>query len=93
MSSTWTEYAGLVWMQIWQVTIAAIVVMILVRSLCRHRPHLAYLLWILVLLKCVTPPFLSSPTGVFSWAQLKLVQPISREVAGGDTTIRDGSML
>jgi len=53
--------------QLWQVTLLAIVVGLIVRTCCRHRPHLAYLLWMIVILKCLTPPVLSSPTSPFSW--------------------------
>lgn len=61
--------AGLAWSQLVQVTAVALVAGALVRLLCRHRPHLAYVLWLLVLIKCLTPPIWSSPTGVFSWAR------------------------
>src|SRR4029450_4673300 len=37
--------------------------------LLRRRPHLAYALWLVVLFKCVTPPFWSSPSGIFCWVQ------------------------
>ena len=68
---------------IWQVTALAIVVGVVTRLACRRRPHLAYVLWMLVLLKCLTPPLWSSPTGCFSWAQLRVVQ-VESEVRSGD---------
>ena len=37
-------------------------------TLLKRRRHLAYMLWMLVLLKCVTPPLWSSSVGLFSWA-------------------------
>ncbi|MCU0880811.1 MAG: M56 family metallopeptidase, partial [Pirellulaceae bacterium] len=55
--------------QIWQVTVLAVVVWALVRTIGRNRPHLASVLWLLVLIKCVTPPIVSSPAGVFCWLQ------------------------
>ena len=36
---------SLVWSQFWQVTVLILVVGLLTRLVCRHRPHLAYLLW------------------------------------------------
>jgi len=36
---------------------------------------LAYVLWLVVILKCVTPPVWSSPTGAFSWARVDISQP------------------
>ena len=55
-----------VWNQLWQVTIVALFVAAVVRVTCRNRPHLAHTLWLLVLLKCVTPPLWSSEVSVFS---------------------------
>lgn len=67
--------ANLVWREFWQVTVLAAAVGLIVKLSCRNRPHLAYVFWILVLLKCLTPPIWSSPTGIFSWAQLRVTQP------------------
>jgi len=41
------------------------------RLLSRRHPHLAYALWIVVLLKSVTPPIWTSPSGIFfdRWTQ------------------------
>ena len=63
-SAAW--WSGLAWSHLWQTTAVMIVVSLLVMSL-RRRPHWVYLLWLLVLLKCVTPPILSSPVSVFGW--------------------------
>ncbi len=56
------------WLHLWQVTIVAAVVAVIVRLTCRHRPRVAYALWMLVLIKALVPPVWASPTGVFSWA-------------------------
>ncbi len=77
-----SDLAALAWSQIWQVTALAIVVGIVTRLVCRRRPHLAYALWMLVLLKCLTPPLWSSPTGLFSWARCR-VGPASPDVRSG----------
>ena len=53
----------------WQVTALIVLTAIVVRLFARNRPHLAFVLWLLVLVKCVTPPVWSSPSGVFSWLQ------------------------
>lgn len=68
METPLDSLAGLAWTQLWQVTAVALVVGALAWLVGRHRPHLAYLLWLLVLVKCLTPPLWSSPLGVFSWA-------------------------
>jgi beta-lactamase regulating signal transducer with metallopeptidase domain len=66
LPDTWTL---LVWSQVWQVTLLALVVWALVRTFGRDRPHLASVLWLVVLIKCITPPIVSSPAGVFCWLQ------------------------
>ena len=53
----------------WQVTALIVLTAIFIRLFARNRPHLAFVLWLLVLVKCVTPPMWSSPSGVFSWLQ------------------------
>ncbi|MBI2825595.1 MAG: hypothetical protein HYX69_13005 [Planctomycetia bacterium] len=63
------DVVALAWAQLWQVTLVAAVLGLIARFGCRRRPHLAYLLWMLVVLKAVTPPVVASPTGIFSWAQ------------------------
>jgi beta-lactamase regulating signal transducer with metallopeptidase domain len=63
------EWARLGWMQFWQVTLLAAAVYIVVKLFTRHRPHLAYVLWMLVIAKCLTPPIWGSPVGVFSLVQ------------------------
>src|ERR1700733_14778797 len=49
-----------------QVSIAILVVAVITRLFCRRRPHLEYVLWLLVVLKSLTPPIWSSPTSIFS---------------------------
>jgi len=75
------QLGGLAWAQIWQVTLVALVVAVLVRLFCRRRAHLAYMLWMLVILKCLTPPIWSSPTGVFSWATARAAASAPAEAA------------
>jgi len=64
LASEWMRLAST---HAWQVTALIVFTAIAVRLLARNRPHLAFVLWLLVLVKCVTPPVWSSPSGVFSW--------------------------
>ncbi|MGC8639913.1 MAG: hypothetical protein ACP5XB_08575 [Isosphaeraceae bacterium] len=59
--------AILAWNQLWQVTLVALLLGIAARLIGRSRPHLAHTLWMLVLVKALVPPIVSSPTGIFSW--------------------------
>jgi beta-lactamase regulating signal transducer with metallopeptidase domain len=49
-----------------QLSAAILAVGVVTRLFCRRRPHLEYVLWLLVVLKSLTPPIWSSPTGIFS---------------------------
>ncbi len=53
--------------QFLQLTALITIIYLVARRWARNRPHLAYALWLVVLLKCVTPPLWASPTGVFCW--------------------------
>lgn len=63
------ELVELAWTQAWQLAVLILIVWTAVRWIAKDRPHLAHALWLVVLLKCVTPPIWSSPAGVFSWLQ------------------------
>jgi WD40 repeat protein/beta-lactamase regulating signal transducer with metallopeptidase domain len=62
------------WAQFWQVTVVAMAAGALAWLVGRRRPHLAYVLWLLVIVKCLTPPVWSSPVGVFSWAGTRIAR-------------------
>lgn len=72
------EFIQLAWSQIWQVTLLVILVAAVAKWLTQSKPHLTYLLWMLVILKCLTPPVWSSPTGIFTWAHILNRQAESR---------------
>lgn len=57
----------LVWAQVWQVSIAILLVGLASWRWGRRHPHLMHLLWMLVVVKTLIPPLWSSPTGLFSW--------------------------
>ena len=58
---------NLAWRQSWQVAVVALLVGAIALAVGRRRPHLAYLLWMLVLIKSLTPPIVSSPASPFHW--------------------------
>jgi beta-lactamase regulating signal transducer with metallopeptidase domain len=64
-----SDFIPIAMAQLWQVTLLILVVAALSRWLSPRRPHLSHLLWMVVLIKCVTPPLWASPGGVFCWLQ------------------------
>jgi beta-lactamase regulating signal transducer with metallopeptidase domain len=75
--------ASMIVSQLAQVTAVALAVGVVVRLACRRRPHLAYALWMLVVVKSLTPPLWSSPTGVFSWLHAEMSAVNTGALAGG----------
>ncbi|MBI1315000.1 hypothetical protein GC176_27225 [bacterium] len=63
------DFAALAVVQLWQVTLLIVIVAVANRWLSRRRPHLAHVLWLVVLAKCLTPPLWSSTGGIFCWLQ------------------------
>jgi beta-lactamase regulating signal transducer with metallopeptidase domain len=53
--------------QCWQLAVLGLLVWLGVKTVARHRPHLAHVLWALVLIKAVTPPVLSTSWSPFTW--------------------------
>ena len=53
--------------QTWQVAVLVLIVTAATARWGRPRPHLAHALWLVVLLKCFTPPIWASPSGLFCW--------------------------
>ena len=68
MNPDFEGFARLAWIQLWQVTVVALVIGTTARLCRRARPRVAYALWMLVVVKSIAPPIWSSPTGLFSWA-------------------------
>jgi hypothetical protein len=64
-----SEFIPVALVQLWQVTLLILVVAAVNRWFGQRRPHLSHLLWMVVLIKCVTPPLWASPGGVFCWLQ------------------------
>ncbi len=69
------DLVHLAWTQVWQVSLLILIVGGLSHKISRKRPHLAFVLWTLVIVKCLMPPIWSSPTGLFSWVQLENRDP------------------
>jgi beta-lactamase regulating signal transducer with metallopeptidase domain len=76
------QIGHLAWVQLWQVTLVAAGVGLATRLFCRRRPYLAYVLWMLVLVKSLTPPLWASPTSLFSWASAFAPVTVLEEMAG-----------
>lgn len=81
MAAISPEWINLVWQQAWQCTLLALIVWLICRVVRIRRAHLAYLLWLVVLLKFVTPPVWSSSSGLFCWLQNEHAEDAQQSVA------------
>ena len=64
-----SDFLQMLWTQAWQIAVLAIMVAFCTRTIAKNRPHLAHAMWLLVLVKCVTPPMWGHSLGVFSRLQ------------------------
>ena len=53
--------------QTWQIVALFLVVLFAAKTIARRSVHLTHVLWLVVLVKCLVPPILSSPVGLFCW--------------------------
>lgn len=56
------------WIQMWQTSLLFVIVLLVSLSFRKKRPHLVLLLWVVLLIKCVVPPLVTSPLGLFAAA-------------------------
>lgn len=72
--------------QSWQIAVLAMIVAVMHRTFARNRPHLAHVLWMLVLIKSVTPPIWSHSFGIFS--HLQSAWSVNQNVAKNHEDVR-----
>jgi beta-lactamase regulating signal transducer with metallopeptidase domain len=75
------DFLHMLWTQAWQIAVLAIMVACCTRTIAKNRPHLAHAMWLLVLVKCVTPPMWGHPLGVFSRLQTLTVSDEKTDVS------------
>ncbi len=75
--------------QLWQITILAVVVNWVNKTVFRNSPEWSYMLSLVVMIKSVTPPIWSSHCGVFSW----LFQRLSSATVSSGQSVFDGLIL
>jgi len=85
-----SDLLDIAWAQCWQISLLIVSVLLIIRLIARNRPHLAHVLWLLVLVKCITPPILTSPAGVFCW--LQPTQELETASVGDDVSIEIGEI-
>lgn len=81
MQPTDASIFSLVWQQFWQCSVLVLIVWVICRFVRFRRSHLTCLLWLIVLLKFITPPVWSSTTGLFCWIQTGLPAEVSTDLS------------
>jgi beta-lactamase regulating signal transducer with metallopeptidase domain len=69
------SWLGLAVLQLLQVSAVIVLVWIVTRLIGPRRPHLTHAIWLVALLKCLTPPLWASPSGAFSWIGIQEQTP------------------
>ncbi|QDT93965.1 M56 family metallopeptidase [Gimesia algae] len=80
MQPTDVSIFSLVWQQFWQCSVLVLMVYLICRLVRFRRSHLTCLLWLIVLLKFITPPVWNSTTGLFCWIQTGLPAEVSPDL-------------
>ena len=62
-----SSFFSLLQIQVVQVGMLVLLVGLITRFLRNRYPHIAYALWLVVFVKCLTPPVMSTPFGLFAW--------------------------
>ena len=77
MSQMADQVAGVVWIHCLQLTVVMLLVWAAVTFVARNRPHVAHVLWLLVVLKAITPPIVAAKVGIFSWIHVHRIVSFS----------------
>ncbi len=64
MEAVLTHIADYLWRQSWQIALLVVAVALASWALRNRSAHVRYLLWLLVLAKCLTPPVVQVPLAV-----------------------------
>jgi len=79
------QVAGYLFAQSWQIALLAVVVGLISFALRNKSAHIRYLLWLIVLAKCLVPPIYSVPVAVLPQESVvaPLPLPVSPEIPAG----------
>ncbi|NQV34995.1 MAG: hypothetical protein HQ515_20035, partial [Phycisphaeraceae bacterium] len=80
MNTILNQLSKYLWLQSWQVTILIGVAFILCRVLRHKSAHLRYMVWLVVLAKCLVPPIFHVPVAVLPAEAM--IQPLSTQGMG-----------
>ena len=67
-----------------QLTVVSLIAWAGVRLFARNRPHLAHTLWLLVIIKAITPPVATTNIGLFPWLE-RTASTVARDL--GSSTL------
>jgi beta-lactamase regulating signal transducer with metallopeptidase domain len=76
MESLLTTIADYLWRQGWQIALLVVAVGLASWALRNRSAHVRYLLWLLVLAKCLTPPIVQVPLAVLPYKVSPVTTPI-----------------
>ncbi len=95
-----SDLSNLALRQTWQIAALVLMVWGVTRLIGPKRQHMKYLLWLLVFLKCLTPPLICSQFGIFCWirsnateqlANTQLVAESSEVMGNAEFAVRFGN--
>lgn len=72
MEFPWENLADYLWQQSWQVAVLIVIVALINRALRQRSAHIRYLVWLIVLAKCLAPPVWQMSIPVFTSASTEV---------------------
>ena len=81
MEAYLTQITNYLLTQSWQIAVVVVVVAVVSWLLRNKSAHIRYLLWLIVLAKCLVPPFLSIPLAVLPEQRAVIVLPSTEPIA------------
>ncbi|QDT95043.1 M56 family metallopeptidase [Gimesia aquarii] len=69
MNLSESTFVQIIWQQFWQCSLLVFAVFLICKFIKFRQSHLTFILWLIVLLKFMTPPLWSSSSGLFCWVQ------------------------
>ena len=79
MGSIHTQITDYLWTQSWQIMVLAVVIAVAAFALKNKSAHVRYLLWLIVLARCLMPPLLTIPLAILP--EERQAEPVTEAAA------------
>ena len=82
-----TQITSYLWIQSWQIAVLVVIIAAASLALNKRSAHVRYLLWLIVLAKCLVPPLFTIPLAVLPQEKPAMVLETMDTSAGESSTL------